>query len=250
MSEQPPLRGEYVIHEKGTHLAEHRHSTAQLTRVLKGTLSVQTAEGLRLVPPGRAIWIADGLQHSVYYSESSEIINIFVSADYAGCIQSRCRTLIITPLLDALLKEVVDFSRPGRDNSDAELIVSLIIHQLNMVNKRLDLFIAYGQDRRLKTAIDIISKNPAENYSLPLLAQWAGCSERTISRLFIRETGMNYLHWRDHYRVICAVERLSRGLSVTRVALDLGYGGANNFSTMFSRVMGMPPRRYMESIRS
>ncbi len=237
MSEPLPLRGESVIHEKGTRMAYHQHPTAQLTQVIKGTLSVQTEDGLRLVPPGRAIWITNGLPHSVYYSESSEITNIFVSADHAGRVQAMCRTFTITPLLKALLEEVVDFSRAGRDNGDAGMILSLIIHQLNLVNKRLDLFISYGRDRRLRTAIDIVRKTPGETYSLNQLAERAGCSERTISRLFIRETGMNYLHWRDHYRVICAVERLSRGFSVTRVAMDLGYRGANNFSTMFSRVM-------------
>ena len=249
MSEQLPLRGEYVIHEKGTRMAYHQHPTAQLTQVIKGTLSVQTEDGLRLVPPGRAVWITNGLPHSVYYGEASEIINTFISADHADRVQAKCRTFIITPLLKALLEEVVNFSRQGRDNSDAEMILSLILHQLNLVNKRLDLFISYGQDRRLKAAIDITRKYPGENYSLRQLAERAGCSERTISRLFIKETGMNYLHWRDHYRVICAVERFSRGFNVTRVALDLGYRGANNFSTMFSRVMGMPPKRYMASIQ-
>ncbi|QWA10696.1 helix-turn-helix transcriptional regulator [Sodalis ligni] len=249
MSEQLPLRGEYVVHEKGTRMAYHQHPAAQLTQVIKGTLSIQTEEGLRLIPPGRAVWITDGLPHSVYYSESSEIINCFILADQAVRVQAQCRTFTITPLLKALLEEVVDFSRPGRDNGDAETILSLIIHQLNLVNKRLDLFISYGQDRRLRSAIDMTRNYPEENYSLKHLAEGAGCSERTISRLFIKETGMNYLHWRDRYRVICAVERLSRGFSVTQVALDLGYRGANNFSTMFSRVMGMPPKRYMASIQ-
>ena len=249
MSDALPLRGEYVIHEKGTRLDFHSHPTAQLTLVLKGTLTVQTDEGLRLVPPGRVVWITSGLSHNVYYIESSQLINVFITAAYAERVQAHCRTFTASPLLKALLEEATDFSRPGRDNSDAETILTLIIHQLNLAGKHLDLFIAYGQDRRLKAAIDIVRNHPGENYSLRQLAQWASCSERTISRLFIRETGMNYLHWRDHYRVICAVERLSRGFNVTRVALDLGYSGANNFSTMFSRVMGMPPSRYMDSLQ-
>ncbi|TKI06113.1 AraC family transcriptional regulator [Martelella alba] len=250
MSACLPIRGEYVVHEKGTRLADHRHTDAQLTMMRQGTLSVRTAEGLRLVPPGRAIWIACGLPHSVYYSESAKILNVFVAADEAARVRTPCRTFAVTPLLKALLDEVADFARPGRDNSDAGLILSLLIHQLNTADTRRDWFIAYGQDRRLRTAIDAISRQPAENTPLRQLAARAGCSERTLARLFIRETGMNYLHWRDHYRVMCAVERLSRGFSITQVALDMGYGGANNFSTMFARVTGMPPRRYMDAIRT
>ncbi|XBS70153.1 AraC family transcriptional regulator [Acerihabitans sp. KWT182] len=244
-----PLRGDYVIHAKGTRMSSHQHLTAQLTQVIKGTLSVQTDEGMRLVPPGRGVWITHGLPHSVYYSESSEIINCHILAKYADRVQALCRTFTVTPLLKALLAEAVDFSRPGRDNGDVEMILALILHQLNLAHKRQDLFISYGRDRRLRTAIDMTRKSPEANYSLKQLAEWAGCSERTISRLFIKETGMNYLHWRDHYRVIFAVEQLSRGFSVTRVALDLGYRGPNNFSTMFSRVMGISPKRYMASIQ-
>ncbi|MFU9138246.1 AraC family transcriptional regulator [Erwinia tasmaniensis] len=250
MSEQLPLRGEYVIHERGARMARHHHPTVQLTLVIKGTLSVQTEEGLWLVPPGRAVWITCGLPHSIYYSESSEIINCFIPAEHAERVEAQCRTFTTTPLLKALLAEVVNFSRPERNNGDARMILSLIIHQLNLVIKRLDLFISYGHDRRLRMAVDLTRQSPGQNYSLKQLADRAGCSERTLSRLFIRETGMNYLNWRNRYRVICAVERLSRGFSVTQVALDLGYQGGNNFSTMFSRVMGMSPRQYMASIPS
>ncbi len=66
-----------------------------------------------------------------------------------------------------------------------------------------------------------------------------------LARLFTKETGMTFTHWRDHLRVMTAVDRLARGHNVTAIALELGYQSANNFSTMFSRLLGAPPKRYM-----
>ncbi|WP_413739198.1 helix-turn-helix domain-containing protein [Sodalis sp. RH21] len=77
------------------------------------------------------------------------------------------------------------------------------------------------------------------------MAAISACSARTLARLFIKEAGMTFTRWRDHVRVMTAADRLARGHNVTAIALELGYQRANNFSTMFSRLLGAPPRRYM-----
>jgi len=46
-----------------------------------------------------------------------------------------------------------------------------------------------------------------------------------------------------------AVDRLVRGQNITRVALDLGYGSPSSFTTMFVRILGKPPGRYLKGIR-
>lgn len=43
------------------------------------------------------------------------------------------------------------------------------------------------------------------------LAQQVGASERTISRVFIRDTGMSYQNWRQQWRLLKAMEMLSDG---------------------------------------
>lgn len=37
-----------------------------------------------------------------------------------------------------------------------------------------------------------------------------GC-EHTISRIFIRDTGMNYQNWRQQWRLLRAIEMLAEG---------------------------------------
>jgi AraC-like DNA-binding protein len=45
--------------------------------------------------------------------------------------------------------------------------------------------------------------------------------------------------------VILALRRLTAGESVQAVALDLGYESASSFVTMFRKMVGTPPGRYL-----
>ncbi|MDF3983263.1 helix-turn-helix domain-containing protein [Luteibacter sp. PPL201] len=51
--------------------------------------------------------------------------------------------------------------------------------------------------------------------------------------------------WREHLRVVVAVDRLSRGRSIVETALELGYSSASRFTALFTRLVGAPPRRYL-----
>ena len=48
---------------------------------------------------------------------------------------------------------------------------------------------------------------------------------------------------------MAALPRLSAGEAVTAVAMDLGYDSMPAFTTMFSRVMGAPPKTYLRNQR-
>ena len=77
--------------------------------------------------------------------------------------------------------------------------------------------------------------------------EWADAlamNRRSFTRLFRHETGMSFTEWRQQACISVALPRLAAGETVTSVALDLGYDGPGNFSTMFKRVTGMAPSRY------
>jgi AraC-like DNA-binding protein len=70
-------------------------------------------------------------------------------------------------------------------------------------------------------------------------------SERSLARLIKAETGMSFGRWRQQLHVIVALQRLSAGMAVQRVAMDLGYESVSAFITMFRKAMGKPPGRYL-----
>ena len=50
-------------------------------------------------------------------------------------------------------------------------------------------------------------------------------------------------------RLLAALERLATGVSVTNVALDLGYDSPSAFIAMFRRALGSTPKRYFSTRR-
>jgi AraC-like DNA-binding protein len=70
-------------------------------------------------------------------------------------------------------------------------------------------------------------------------------SRRAFTRAFRRETGLSLSAWRQQACLFAALPRLARGEPVTSVALDLGYDSLPAFTTMFRRILGAPPSRYL-----
>jgi AraC-like DNA-binding protein len=56
---------------------------------------------------------------------------------------------------------------------------------------------------------------------------------------------MSFGRWRQQLHVILALQWLTRGDSVQSVATDLGYESASSFVTMFRKLIGTSPARYM-----
>ncbi len=242
----PEIRS--VVHAAGTFLSRHQHPQGQLTFVMQGTSTIMTTEGWWLASPGQAIWIVPACEHSAAYSESSQVIQVMLPPSLADALPPVCKTLNVSGLLRELLLEALTFGTPGRDDGDTGIIWQLILHQVTHAPETLTLFIPQGHDRRLQQVTHWLKQDPGNDQTLADLAVRCGCSSRTLARLFQAETGMTFARWRDHLRVITAVDRLSRGQALNRVAMDLGYQSANSFSTMFSRLLGAPPGRYMKQL--
>jgi AraC-like DNA-binding protein len=66
-----------------------------------------------------------------------------------------------------------------------------------------------------------------------------------LARLISRETGISFGRWRQQLGVMLAVKWLAGGASIQQVAADLGYESVPSFVTMFRKVLGTSPGRYM-----
>jgi AraC-like DNA-binding protein len=249
MSALDIVEAKRFIHLAGTRVAEHCHPQGQLTFVTRGTSSITTAEGWWLAPPGRAIWVTPNVAHAASYSEFSDVIQLLIPQALCATLSQVCRTIQVSDLLRELALEALTFTTPGRNNQDIAPICQLIVHQLGAAAAGIALFIPTGQDRRLRQITGLLQQDPGNNDPLDRMAAIAACSPRTLARLFQAETGMTFTRWRDRLRVVTAVDRLTRGQNITQVALELGYQSPNSFSTMFTRLLGEPPRRFMNGLR-
>ncbi len=244
-----PVSGAILEHPAGTEIAEHCHPHGQLAVVTGGTMAVVSAEGWWLAPPGRGVWVPPGVVHGARYSEASALIQLLLDPNLTRALPQTCRTIAVSGLLRELACEA---ARPAPGDTDQEevlLIARLIVRQAAQKEDGPVLFVPYGRDPRLRRAVGFLVADPGSTLSFPELATQAGASTRTLARLFVTETGMTFGRWREHLRVTAAVDRLARGHSITRTALELGYRSPSAFTTMFTRLLGMPPGRLLRSLR-
>lgn len=83
------------------------------------------------------------------------------------------------------------------------------------------------------------------------------CAERLnyhpvyVSRIFRKETGMNFTEYLSRHRLAMAKRLLAEtALSVAEIAQKIGYHNGPNFSRHFKKVEGLTPGQYRESARS
>ncbi|GBQ22224.1 AraC family transcriptional regulator [Gluconacetobacter sacchari] len=227
--------------------APHRHIKAQMLCVLKGSITIRTEDALWLVPSHCALWLPAGTVHSGKASGPTELCNLFIREDLAASLNETCGVLLVPPLLRELILRL-DCRRPPDPRGterEARLVPVLLdeIRAAPMAPVRLPM----PHDRRLRRLATILSRNPASRRTLSEWSEQVGMSDRTLTRLFQRETGMSFARWRQQAHVAAALQRLAAGDLVMNVATDLGYESTSAFIAMFRRILGTTPARYFST---
>ena len=242
------VKGELVQHPSGISIADHVHHEAQLTVVLKGTMKIACKGGWWLAPAGRGIWIPAGVAHCANYSEAASFILLKIDPDAAKALSAEIRSITISDLLKELALEISRDPRKGGDRVERELMSQLIVRQIRNSRETSLLFLPSARDVRVLRVMQLLRADPANDRQLDELARMAGSSRRTMSRLFLSETGMSFARWRDHLRIVTALDMLVRGVPILQIAVDLGYNSQSSFTTMFTRIIGIPPARYLRDV--
>lgn len=245
----PVIEASAIDHAAGVELPRHAHDRGQLSVLLRGTLAITSSEGWWVAAPGLAIWVPPKVVHGARYSESSSLLNLRFPEAFTASLPGSCASVVVTDLLRALALEAVRLNSSNGQAEALELIAKLLVLQVGQSQQGPRLFVPHGRDRRLQQAITLLRSDPGSSVTLDEVAARVHTSTRTLARLFTNETGMTFSRWREHLRVVCAVDKLARGQSVTQTALELGYQSTSSFTTLFTRLLGSPPRRYMRALQ-
>jgi AraC-like DNA-binding protein len=222
----------------------HRHAKGQILFVQRGALSCEVAGGLWIVPPRSAIWIPGGALHAIKATGALEGYNAFVDPDVGAQLPASCCAVSVPPLLRELLKRAAHLSYFYEESGANARLVAVLLDELAAAPVE-DLHLPMPTDTRLRRIVDAMMASPAARGTLKSWAKRAGMSERTLGRLIGHQTGMSFSRWRQQLAVMLAVKWLAGGSSIQQVAADLGYESVPSFVTMFRKVLGTSPGRYM-----
>lgn len=238
-----PLVGLASDFEHGAVIPFHRHRRGQLVHAGSGVMTVTTQAGTWVVPPQRAVWVPGGVEHRIRMSGRVEMRTAYLDAGAGAGLPSQCCVVAVSPLLQQLLQRLVALPQPFPLGGAEERLVQVLLDELRTLEVA-PLHLPRPADTRLRRVVDALLRDPEDARGLAQWAERAGASPRTLARLFHRETGMSFGAWRRQLRLLCSLERLAAGESVTAVALSLGYASTSAFIAMFRRNLGCTPGSY------
>lgn len=222
----------------------HRHRKAQLMLLLRGVLTCELEGALWLVPPQSALWVPGDVLHKITAAGTIEVYVAFVDPAVAADLPAACCAVSTTALLRELVIRSAQLPLLYPEDGPAMHLVSLLLHELASAPLGT-LHLPMPSDTRLRKIAQAIMDQPADRGTMQSWARRVGLSERTLARLLTQQTGMSFGRWRQRIQVALSILRLAQGATVQAVALELGYESAGSFVTMFRKVIGTSPARFM-----
>jgi AraC-like DNA-binding protein len=221
----------------------HQHPWGQLTYALQGHLQVWTPYARFIALPQRAVWIPAGVQHQVYESSPAEIRSLYLDGAALGLNWAACRVLAIDPLLQELIRRFstipVEYDLTGPDGRLAQVLIDQLA-----ISPDAGLVLPWPSDPRLLTLCKQLHHQPDEAPTLAQYSRQLGLSEKTLTRLFLQQTGLGFRLWRQRARLVHSLPRLERGERITDVALACGYESLSSFIAAFKEHTGQTPREF------
>jgi AraC-like DNA-binding protein len=219
----------------------HDHAEHQLVYPRSGVLQVRTDRGAWVVPPRRAVWLPAGVPHSHRAHGRTHMLTLAFPAYIDPLNAAEPIVLVVARLLREVIITLAEDHTLGPD--DRADLYRVALRRLTPA-RALQHHLPAPADPRLRDVAAILADDPADARTLAELGRAAGASERTLSRLFRRDTGMTFPQWRAQLRLQHAMLLLAAGRTVTGAATASGYSNTSAFIAAFRDAFGITPAAY------
>ena len=231
----------------GSWKAWHSHPWVQLTYAISGVLAVRTRQGSFLAPPQRAVWVPPGVAHEVITSVRTERRNFFIDPAKAGWSPAACHVLEVSPFVRELIRVLASLPVEYDEQGPEGRLAQVFLDQVALLPKA-GFSLPLPATPALFEYCSELMLRPDENLPIAHIAKASRMSERTMARVFLRETGMSFREWRVRLKLLLSLEGLTAGRNVTRTACDCGYDSVSAFICAFKRHFRKTPGEFLKSL--
>lgn len=222
---------------RGHRFPTHVHPTHQLVWARTGVVTVGVADTTWVLPPSRSLFVPAGVPHTTAAASSIELNSLYLNPGSCPALWTEPTVLAATDMFAALVGHLSqpDLTDDARGRAEAVLFDVLVPAPVASVDLR------WPRDDRARQVADALTADPADDRDAAAWARAVGASERTLSRLFVAETGVSLGRWRTRLRVRTALELLADGTPVAVAGRQIGYRTTSAFIAAFRREVGVTP---------
>jgi AraC-like DNA-binding protein len=183
------------------------------------------------------------MPHRVFSSPHTEMRSLYLDCSVTGWAADRCQVLAVSSLLRELIRSFselpVEYAEDGPDGRLAQVVLDQLA-----AAPQVDLMLPLPADSRLRQIYRSLNLHPEQQTTLGQWSQKLAVSEKTLSRLFLSDTGLTFRAWRQRLRLLSALPALEQGERVTDVALACGYESTSAFINAFRQQFDATPGEF------
>lgn len=217
---------------------------------------MSTGAGSWVVPPQRAVWLPAGVAHSHQAHGPTRMHSLLFDPPVNPLRADQPTVVPVAPLLREVLMALTGIATSrgdagcgdaGRGDAERQHLETVALDQLRRCPAE-PLHLPEPADDRLRAVSAILHADPGDPRTLAQLGHAVGAGERTLTRLFRKQTGMSFPQWRTQLRLHRALVRISCGDPVTTVAIAVGYANPSAFIAAFRAAFGVTPGAYQRTL--
>ncbi|SDI03216.1 AraC-type DNA-binding protein [Vibrio xiamenensis] len=145
--------------------------------------------------------------------------------------------------LSSLLQKASEFDDGDYPTSYVTHLVALLSYEIARLQE-LPLGLPLPMDRRARNIADELMRCPSSDLTQEQLASQWGVSVRTLSRIFIKQTGLTFSQWRQQSKIVTSLKLIQQGLSIAEVAERSGYSNVSAYIEAFRQRFGETPGKF------
>lgn len=222
----------------------HSHPRAQLIYATSGVMNVVVNNQIWVVNPLQGLWIPGHTEHQVTFQKDVNLYSVYVDPSFMDGLPKVSFSFDISVFLKQLVFKIISFGTDGNITSPKRRIIDVFLDELALIESSAT-FLPTTNHERLQKVVQLLLNDVASKNTIEYYADISFMSSKTLSRLFIKELGMNFSDWRTRLKLLEAIKRLGEKQSIKEIALDLGYETASAFIFMFKKHLGTTPANYI-----
>ena len=252
-----------AIYQEDYYFGGETHDFWEFVCVLDGVLGVTAGEDVFLLERGQAVLHKPMEFHRLWAERKTRphIAVISFAADVMPDMKERRFALkeeeldILSKLMQARddIFEVEQGLLIHKIKAGAEIEAHRYVAQFEMLllkalqeNTSTVLpYVSSGAENYRKI-VQILEEHLEERLTLRKVAELCQMSEAAVKKTFSRYAGIGLMTYFNQIKIRRAIRLLEEGKSVSQTAQMLGFADQNYFSTVFKRVTGSAPTKYLK----